>query len=585
MSVAVSPGSRRLAIAALAGAGLAACGPPGDAGHCAAALLPGDLVITEVFADHQGAGGGRDDGKEWFEIYNASGRAIDLAGVAVAHRRLDGSRASTHAITRARIAAGQFFTLGSAAPDDVPAYLDYGYGRDLGDLFNTGGGTLALSCGDAEIDRASYGDVAPGHARELTAAAAPDYTLNDDPASWCEAVDSEFEAGNFGTPGAGNDCRPVAADRCSDAGALRGTVAPGPGDLVITEVMPSPTRVADDAGEWLEAQAMRDVDLNGVGVRRIAGGAADVIAAAECVRVRAGDLVVFARAADAAVNGGVPAAAVAGRFAFHLVAGSAASPGDVAIVAGSTVVDAVTWTRSTGGAALQLDRGRIDAAANDLESNFCDATEGYGAGDLGTPGAANAACPALPGPGMCDDGAPRAIVPPAPGQLVISEILANPANVPGASDATREWFEVANTGATAFDLNELAAGRIGAPGAPVVSARCISVPPHGLAVFARSADPALDGGLPSVQATFRFGLVDNDGDLQITQGDRVQGDRVLDRVRWASVTAGVAIQLDPDHMTPDDNDGDDASRLCAATASYGDGSNRGTPGAPNRRCP
>ena len=221
----------------------------------------------------------------------------------------------------------------------------------------------------------------------------------------------------------------------------------------------------------------------------------------------------------------------------------------------------MTWTRSTAGAALQLDPGRIDPSANDVESNFCDATRPYGAGDLGTPGGDNAPCAALPGPGMCDDGgALRRIAVPGPGDLVISEILANPANVAGATDATREWFEVTNAGTAAFDLNELSVGRIGATGATgaqVQSARCIPVAPGGFAVFARSADPALDGMLPSVQATFKFGLVDTDGDIQIAHGQTV-----LDAVRWASVTPGVASQLDPGHLTPADNDV--AGNFCAA---------------------
>jgi hypothetical protein len=161
---------------------------------------------------------------------------------------------------------------------------------------------------------------------------------------------------------------------------------------------------------------------------------------------------------------------------------------------------------------------------------------------------------------------------------VISEILANPANVAGQTDATREWFEVANTGATAFDLNELGVGRIGAAGAPVQSARCIPVAPQGFAVFARSADPALNGMLPVVHATFKFGLVDTNGDIQISQGQTV-----LDAVRWASVTPGVASQLDPGHLTPADNDV--PSNFCAATSAYGDMTNQGTPGAANRTCP
>jgi hypothetical protein len=97
-------------------------------------------------------------------------------------------------------------------------------------------------------------------------------------------------------------------------------------------------------------------------------------------------------------------------------------------------------------------------------------------------------------------------------------------------------------------------------------------------VFARSADPALDGMLPVVHATFKFGLVDTSGDIQIAQGTTV-----LDAVRWTSVTPGVASQLDPGHLTPADHD---APRpFCAATTAYGDLTNRGTPGAANRPCP
>jgi len=158
-------------IAVAIAATLAACGPtPPDATGCRAALLPGDLVITEVFADFQASGqaGGGDTGKEWFEIYNARDEAIDLSGLTITASRGDGSRPRAHTIRQARIAPGQYFTLGSAAPGATPAYVDYGYGADLGDLANTDGGTLALACGGAEIDRASYAGVRAGHARELT---------------------------------------------------------------------------------------------------------------------------------------------------------------------------------------------------------------------------------------------------------------------------------------------------------------------------------------------------------------------------------------------------------------------------------
>ena len=560
------------------------CGPSlPNATGCKVALVPGDLVITEVFADFKASGGapGSDTGKEWFEIYNAKGQPIELDGVTITHSRPDGAKPDTHTIGHATIAPGQFFTLGNAAQELLPAYVDYGYGADLGDFYNADGGKLALSCGDREIDSAIYDHITEGHARELTRAQPPEYTLNDESAQWCQANDTEFEDGNFGTPGAENDCQPIVSGQCSERGAMRDAIAPGVGDLVITEVMPSPAKVSDATGEWFEVRAMTDVDLNGVGLDR-AGDALepDVLASADCLHVAAGSYVVFARSAVPADNGELPAAAIAGTFRFALVPGTTGA-GDIAILAGTTVVDAVTWTHAANGASRQLDPDLVDAQANDAESNFCDATVPYGAGDLGTPGAGNAPCAALPGPGECEDGAGiRSIVAPRAGELVISELLINPANVAGATDAQREWFEVANTGAAAFDLNELTVGRIATPGKPVRSGRCISVPPGGFAVFARSNSADDNSMLPAVDATFSFGLVDTDGDVQISSGGTV-----LAAVHWASVIPGVTRQLDPGHLSATGNDDAGGPNFCAGMTPYGDMTNLGTPGTANAPCP
>ena len=80
-------------VSALVSALVAGCGPTTTSSTaCKTALLPGDLVITEVFADYKAsaAGNGSDTGKEWFEIYNATHAAIDLAGLTITHSRLDG---------------------------------------------------------------------------------------------------------------------------------------------------------------------------------------------------------------------------------------------------------------------------------------------------------------------------------------------------------------------------------------------------------------------------------------------------------------------------------------------------------------
>ena len=58
-------------------------------------------------------------------------------------------------------------------------------------------------------------------------------------------------------------------------------------------------------GEWFEVRVGRDVDLNGIGLDR-AGDSADpdLVTAEACLAVATGDLLVFARSADVALNGG-----------------------------------------------------------------------------------------------------------------------------------------------------------------------------------------------------------------------------------------------------------------------------------------
>ena len=81
---------------ATAGRSIAALGDAAAAATddgCKDTLLAGDLVITEVFADYKAptGGTGADEGKEWFEIYNASDRPIELTGLTIVHSRPDGS--------------------------------------------------------------------------------------------------------------------------------------------------------------------------------------------------------------------------------------------------------------------------------------------------------------------------------------------------------------------------------------------------------------------------------------------------------------------------------------------------------------
>ena len=562
---------------------VASCGPSASGDGCKDKLLPGDIVITEVFADAKAppGGSGTDEGKEWFEIYNATDRPVELKGMTITHSRPDGvDKAKSHVMDDVTIAPGQFLTLGNTTPDLVPPFIDYGYSADLGDFFNADGGKLVLQCKSTLIDGATYEAVKEGRSRQLSNAQPPDYTINDDPNQWCQADDSEFETGNFGTPGSDSDCAPVIVGQCSEGGAMRDAVSPMPGDLVITEVMPNPGAVSDTAGEWFEVLAKTDVDLNGVGLDR-AGDSSNpnVVTSATCIRLRAGQYAVFAKNADMTMNGGLPNP-IAGTFTFSLVDGTAAAPGDVRLMAGTNVIDAITWTSTRSAKSHALDPDFLTAADNDAESNFCDGSTVFGGGDQGTPGQANPQCAGSTA-GMCDPGTGvlRPIVRPAAGQLVITEFLANPANVTGFTDAQREWVEVKNTGNAAFDLNELGLARTGGTAQAINSTTCKSVAAGGYALFARSNDPAVNAMLPAVDAVFTFGLIDNTGDFEV----RDNTNAVLDVITYPSVTSGVSKSLDPDQQTVTGND--TPANFCAGVGGYGDMSNMGTPKADNAQCP
>lgn len=561
---------------------LAACGPDSPTGACKDNLLAGDLVITEVFADFAAptGGTGTDEGKEWFEIYNNSDRAVSLKGVTIVHSRPDGSKAATHSMADVTVGPGQFFTLGNATSDLVPPYIDYGYSADLGDFFNSDGGKLTLKCGGDEIDTAVYDSVKSGRSRQLSNAGPPDYTLNDDQANWCEAKDTEFEPNNFGTPGEDNDCAPIVAGSCTDGNGMRPVVTPNVGDLVITEVMTGPAKVSDTVGEWFEIKANNDIDLNGIGLDRASDSSApNVLTSSSCLHVGAGQYAVFAKSADMNANGGI--APVLGTFNFSLVAGTMAAPGDVQVVAGTNVIDSITWTSSRSGKALQLDPDATDPTSNDQPSNFCDATTPYGLGDLGTPIAANGQCATVAPPGMCNDGGTlRAIIKPAAGDLVITELMVNPKLE--TPTGVQEWIEIMNKGATKFDLNGLGIDQAGTTRLPDVvnSSDCKTIQPGAYGLLAHTANTTLMG----VDATYGFALSNSGGDVQI-----LDGTTVLDAVTWGSVTAtandGKSLALDPDFTDAGMNDmaTGTGTKWCLGATAY-DGMNLGTPKAANEQC-
>lgn len=522
---------------------LVGCGSDDDGPTCAG-LLPGDLVITEVLADVGAPTGssGADEGGEWFEVYNATSRSLELEGLTIEHGRPDaeGNAIERHVLGAMTIGSGEYVVFGNALSDLLPDHVDYGYADALGGLYNTDGGRLALRCGTALIDDAVYAETAAGRSYALDGIAAPDYLVNDEATSWCETERDnalEYEPANYGTPGSFNpSCEAVVGGLCVENGTTRNSVPPEVGDLVITEVMPNPD-LSDAVAEWFEVLVKRDVDLNGVGLAR-GTGTPNLLSSSDCMRATAGTYLIFAKSDDPTVNGGI--SGVDGTFTFDLVGGSEANPGSVRVLAGNVELDALTWTTSTNKHALQLDAGLTDVADNDDAANLCDATAAYNGDDYGTPGLANSDCDGVTA-GTCVDGTtgqPRPIVPPSAGQLVINEWLHDP--IDPLNDDMGEWFEVRAT--AAVDLNGLQAG-VGTPrSAPIVptSGACIRLNAGGLALFARAAT---GNGLPVAPAgVFTFSLPNND-ERALVIG---MSGAVLDTRTWTGSAAddGRSIMID-----------------------------------------
>ena len=207
----------------------------------------------------------------------------------------------------------------------------------------------------------------------------------------------ELDGDGDGTSSCGGDCDdndagigPGELDVCGDgidqdcvAGDLPCTGTAG--DVVINEVMSDPDAVSDSLGEWIELYnpGSGDVTVTGWTVGGLTGG--DVTIDQPLV-VPAGDYVVLG--ASATQNGGVS-------VDFDWPANrSVADTAVLTISAGSTVIDAVDLAASgapaaTAGASFSLDPDFDNASDNDVGAHWTLALSTYGAGDLGTPGAAN----------------------------------------------------------------------------------------------------------------------------------------------------------------------------------------------------
>ncbi len=225
------------------------------------------------------------------------------------------------------------------------------------------------------------------------------------------------------------------------------------GDLVITEIMANP-KGQDEGQEWFEVYnpGTTAVDLKGLrlAAARTDGTAQEEYTIEESITIEPAQYMVFGGVLQQAKPAWVDFAYQDG------LGGLRNSGGRLSLFCQDALVDRVVYMEMSEGVSQEFDGSKDpDAVANDNPDDWCDARMEFEPDSFGTPGTANEVCGSDVPPDSCRDGDDvRKVVPPGPGDLVISEFMADPSIV---DDGVGEWFEV-YAGAD-MDINGLKFGK------------------------------------------------------------------------------------------------------------------------------
>ena len=166
---------------------------------------------------------------------------------------------------------------------------------------------------------------------------------------------------------------------------------------------------------------------------------------------------------------------------------------------------------------------------------------------------------------------------PAVGDLVITEVLQNPAAV---SDSAGEWFELTNTSAQPISLDGWVIGDDDFDSHVITGP--VEVGANASLVLGINADMVTNGNVAVAYQYTGVFLSNGADELVLTNPEGV----VFDRIAWDGGPLwpdpnGASMQLDRGLTTVGDNDA--GSSWCTSTDPFGDG-DRGTPGATNLEC-
>jgi len=143
-------------------------------------------VVTEIRGDQDP----NDTLGEWIEIYNASGGPVEMTGLRMDLRSLDGSKSARIDVRSPGLTlpARGYFVIGNSLPGEEPTYVDFGWGLSLtGSLY--GAAVLELrGCGEL-IDEVLWRNLPTTGSLQLSGSATPNATTNDQESAFCQSAD------------------------------------------------------------------------------------------------------------------------------------------------------------------------------------------------------------------------------------------------------------------------------------------------------------------------------------------------------------------------------------------------------------
>ncbi len=160
---------------------------------------------------------------------------------------------------------------------------------------------------------------------------------------------------------------------------------PGPGDLVVSEIMRNPTKVNDTDGEWLELAGARVGTPVSLADVEVSSGGGDFFRIGTAIQLDAGELLTIGGNGLPGTNGGYTPT-----IAWPIGTMALSNSNDdiqLDLLAGPTL-DSMTWD-STWPGATGVSAERMDLEESATKTNFADGISSYGLGDRGTPGETN----------------------------------------------------------------------------------------------------------------------------------------------------------------------------------------------------